>query len=164
MAIPRSTSKMSPKWVRQTRQYFLTFLCATPFPPVKRHGRRGKTFEYPEWLVMLIGVLAVTCQAPTYLGIQRLTCRFWGELGGRQVRLPPISESQWRARLKKIGSQLGTTPGYVVHIFSPAYLMSGGQWRYDDAQGMGPCLAHEAKSATDPPSAPAGSGPGSDWG
>ena len=61
-------------------------------------------------------------QRATYLGIHRMTCRFWNELCGRQVRLPPISESQWRARLKKIGYQLGTAPGYVVHIFPPEYL------------------------------------------
>lgn len=129
MAATRSTSKMSPKWVRQTRQYFLKFLHATCFPPLERHGQRGRTFEYPEWLIMLIGVLAVKCKEPTYLGIRRMTCRFWSELCGRKVRLPPISESQLRARLKKIGDPLGTPPGYVVHIFPPAYLMSGGQWR-----------------------------------
>jgi len=79
MATTRSTSKISPKWVRQTRQYFLKFLHATHFPPVERHGQRGKTFEYPAWLIMLIGVLAVTCQEPTDLGMHRRTCRFWNE-------------------------------------------------------------------------------------
>jgi hypothetical protein len=122
MATNRSTGKISPKWVRQTRKYFLKFLQATHFPPVERHGQRGKTFEYPEWLIMLIGVLAVRCQEQTYLGIHRMTCRFWNELCGRQVQLPPISESQLRARLKKIGYQLGTAPGYVVQIFPPEYL------------------------------------------
>ena len=122
MAATRSISKMSPKWVRQTRQYFLTFLHATCFPPVERHGQRGRTFEYPEWLIMLIGVLAVKCKEPTYLGIHRMTRRFWRDLCGRKVRLPPISESQLRARLKKIGHQLGTTPGYVFQIFPPEYL------------------------------------------
>ena len=122
MATTRSTSKISPKWVHQTRKYFLKFLHATHFPPVERHGQRGKTFEYPEWLIMLIGVLAIKCQEQTYLGIHRMTCRFWNELCGRQVRLPPISESQLRTRLKKIGYQLGTAPGYVVQIFPPEYL------------------------------------------
>jgi hypothetical protein len=122
MAAIRSTGKISPTWVRQTRKYFLKFLQATHFPPVARHGQRGKTFEYPEWLIMLIGVLAVKCQEHTYLGIHRMTCRFWNELCGRKVQLPPISESQLRARLKKIGYQLGTAPGYVVQIFPPAYL------------------------------------------
>ena len=122
MAPTRSAGKVSPKWVRQTRKSFLKFLQATHVPPVERHGQRGKTFEYPEWLIMLIGVLAVKCQEQTYLGIYRMTCRFWNELCGRRVQLPPISESQLRARLKKIGYQLGTAPGYVVQIFPPAYL------------------------------------------
>jgi hypothetical protein len=42
---------------------------------------------YPEWLIMLIGVLAVKCKEPTYLGIHWMTCRFWRELCGRQVRV-----------------------------------------------------------------------------
>ena len=87
MATIRSTSKISPKWVRQTRKY------------------------------------------STYLGIHRMTCRFWHELCGRQLRVPPISESQLRARLKKIGYQLGKPPGYVFQIFPPEYLESGGQRR-----------------------------------
>jgi hypothetical protein len=79
MAAIRSTGKISPKWVRQTRTYFLTFLQATCFPPVARHGQRGKTFEYPEELLLRIGVLAVKCQEPTSLGMHRMTCRFWNE-------------------------------------------------------------------------------------
>jgi hypothetical protein len=129
MATTRSLSKMSPTWVRQTRKYFFKFLQTSHFPPVERHGQRAKTFEYPEWLSMLIGVLAVKSQEQPYLGLHRMTYRFWHELCGRKVRLPPISASQWRARLKNIGYQLGTTPGDVLHIFPPEYLVSGGQWR-----------------------------------
>jgi hypothetical protein len=123
MAATRSTSKMSPKWVRQTRKSFLKFLPTTCFPPLERHGQRGRTFGYPERLIMLIGVLAVKCKEPTYLGLHRMTCRFGRELCGRKVRLPPIPESQRRARLKKIGYQFGTAPGYVVQIFPPESLM-----------------------------------------
>ncbi|MGH8070322.1 MAG: hypothetical protein ACRERE_34815 [Candidatus Entotheonellia bacterium] len=86
MATTRSTGKISPQWVRQTQTSFLRFLDATRFPAVARHGQRGKTFAYPEWLSMLIGVLAVKCQEQSYLGIHRMTCRFWKELCGRQVR------------------------------------------------------------------------------
>jgi hypothetical protein len=111
MAATRSTSKLSRQWVRQTRKDFLKFLQATHFPPVERHGYRGQTFVSPEWLIMLIGVLAVKCKEPTYLGIHRMTCRFWHELCGRNIRLPTISESQRRARLKNIGYQPGTAPG-----------------------------------------------------
>ena len=121
MAATRSRSKLSRQWVRQTRRRFLKFLRATRFPLLERHGLRGQTFVYPEWLIMLIGVLAVKCREPTYLGIHRMACQFWKELGGRQLRVPPISESQLRERLKKIGYQLGTAPGYVFQIFPPGY-------------------------------------------
>jgi hypothetical protein len=86
MATTCATGKSSAKWVRQTRKYFLKFLHATRFPPIARHGQCGKTFEYPEWLIMLIGVVAVECKEPTYLGIHRMACRFWCELCRRQVR------------------------------------------------------------------------------
>lgn len=86
MAATRSTSKLSRTWVRHTRRSVLQFLDATRFPSVARHGQRGQTFEYPEWLIMLIGVLAVTCQEQTYLGIHRMTCRCWKALCGRQVQ------------------------------------------------------------------------------
>ena len=79
MATTRSPSKISPTWVRQTRKYCLKFLQATHVPPVERHGYRGQTFIDPEWLIMLIGVLAVKCKEPTYVGIHRMTCRFWPE-------------------------------------------------------------------------------------
>jgi len=79
MATTRSTSKLSRKWVRHTRTYVLKFLQATHCPPVARRGYRGQTFVYPEWLIMLIGVLAVTCQEPTSLGLHRMSCRFWHE-------------------------------------------------------------------------------------
>jgi hypothetical protein len=79
MAATRSTSKISRTWVRQTRHYLLTCLHATGFPPLKRHRQRGRTFEYPKWLIMLMGVLAVTCQESTYMSIHRMTCRFWHE-------------------------------------------------------------------------------------
>lgn len=129
MAATCSTSKLSRQWVRQTRRYFLKFLHATRFPLLERHGLRGQTFVYPEWLIMLIGILAVKCKEPTYLGIHRLTCRFWKELGGRQLSFAPISESQLRERLKKIGYQFGDTPGYVLQIFPPEYFDEGCQRR-----------------------------------
>jgi hypothetical protein len=86
MAAARSTGTISPQWVRQTRTSFLQLLDATRFPAVDRQGQRGKTFAYPEWLIRLIEVLAVKCQEQSYLGIHRMTCRFWNEPCGRQVR------------------------------------------------------------------------------
>ena len=125
MAASRSTSKVPPTWVLQTRTYFLQFLHATRFPPGERHGRRGQRCASPEWVIMLIGLLAIKCEEQSYLGIHRMSCRFWKELCGRQVKLPPISESQRRERLKKIGYQLGTAPGYVLQISPRDYFESG---------------------------------------
>jgi len=79
MATTSSTGKISPQGVRQTRAYVLQFLHATHVPPVERHGPRGKTCDDPAWLIRRIGVLAVTCQEQTYLGLHRMTCRFWHE-------------------------------------------------------------------------------------
>jgi hypothetical protein len=49
-------------------------------------------------LIMLIGVLAVKSKAKTYGGIHRLSTRYWQELCGQEVTLPPISERQLRER------------------------------------------------------------------
>jgi hypothetical protein len=129
MAATCSTSKLSRKWVRQRRRYCRTFLHATRFPLLERHGLRGQTFVSPEWLIMPIGSLAVTCQEPTSVGLHRLTCRFWKELGGRQLSFAPISESPWRERCKKIGYPLGNTPGDVLQSFPPGDFDEGCQRR-----------------------------------
>jgi hypothetical protein len=65
-AATSSTSKSSPTGVRLTRHYSLTFLQTTRLPTLERHGQQGEALEYPEWLRMLIGVLAVKCTEPTY--------------------------------------------------------------------------------------------------
>lgn len=64
---------MSPKWVCQTRQCFLTFLHAPHFPAVERYGQREKTFDDPERVIRLIGALAVTCDQSTDLGLHGMT-------------------------------------------------------------------------------------------
>jgi hypothetical protein len=115
-------SMISKQWVKQTRAYFLTFLRETHFPELEREGERGATVRYPEWLIMLIGVLAVKCKEKTYLGIHRLALVYWQELCGRQVHAPPISERQLRARLKKICFEPGSGAGYIQQIFPPDYL------------------------------------------
>jgi hypothetical protein len=71
---------------------------------------------------MLIGVLAVKSQEKTYLGIHRLSTRYWNELCGGQLKAPPISESQLRERLKKISFHPGSGAGYIHQIFPPEYL------------------------------------------
>ena len=118
----RTEGMVSKEWIQATRTYFLDFLHTTGFPALPRHGERGVLCAYPEWLIMLIGVLAVKCKEKTYVGIHRLSTRYWQELCGQEVTLPPISESQLRERLKKICFEPGTGTGYIYQIFSPAYL------------------------------------------
>jgi hypothetical protein len=57
--------KLNPKWIQQTKTDFLEVLRATRFPELTRNGTRGSTFEYPEWLIMLIAVLSVKCKVQT---------------------------------------------------------------------------------------------------
>ena len=97
----RAGSMISKRWVQQTRAYLLKFLRETTFPELDRHAQRGEAYHDPEWLLMLIGVLAVKSQEKTYWGIHRLSTRSWNERCGGQLKAPPISESQWRERLKK---------------------------------------------------------------
>ena len=118
----RTESMISEQWISETRAYFLDFLRETGFPEITRHGERGVPVDYPEWLIMLIGVLAVKCKEKTYVGIHRLSTRYWPELCGKEVKAPPISESQLRERLKKICFQPGEGAGYIYQIFSPDYL------------------------------------------
>ncbi len=118
----RCTGSISKQWVKETREYFLDFLRLTRFPELTRHGEHGFISDYPEWLIMLIGVLAVKCKEKTYVGIHRLSTNYWPELCGEEVNLPPISESQLRERLKKICFQPGVGAGYIQQIFPPEYL------------------------------------------
>ena len=120
---PRQAGSMISKpWVKQPRVYFLTFLRETHFPELERQAEGGTTVRYPEWLIMLIGVLAVKCKEKTYWGIHRLALTYWKELCGQQVHASPISERQLRARLKKICFAPGSGAGYIQQIFPPDYL------------------------------------------
>ena len=116
------TGSISKEWVKETREYFLDFLRLTRFPELRRHGEHGFISDYPEWLIMLIGVLAAKCKEKTYVGIHRLSTNYWPELCGEEVNLPPISESQLRERLKKICFKPGVGAGYIQQIFPPEYL------------------------------------------
>lgn len=112
---------ISQEWIESTRTYFLEFLRMTRFPELTRQGESAGRCEYPEWFIMLIGVVAVKCKEKTYVGIHRLSTRFWKELCGEEVTAPPISESRLRARLKKIRFKPGTGAGYMDQIFPPDY-------------------------------------------
>ena len=118
----RTGSMVSKQWIEETRRYFLEFLRATNFPELIHAGERGPEVEYPEGLIMLIGVVAVKSKEKTDVGIHRLSTRYWQELCGQEVRAGPISESRLRARLKKICFQPGAGAGYIYQIFPPDYL------------------------------------------
>jgi hypothetical protein len=109
----RTGSMVSEQWIRETRKYF---------PEFSEQGKRGPEVEYPEWLIMLIGVVAVKCKEKTYVGIHRLSTRYWNELCGKEISAAPISESRLRARLKKICFAPGTGAGYIYQIFPSDYL------------------------------------------
>jgi hypothetical protein len=61
----RTGSMVSKQWIKETRKYFLDFLRATNFPEFTHVGERGPEVEYPEWLIMLIGVVAVKSKEKT---------------------------------------------------------------------------------------------------
>ncbi len=111
-----TVSKLNPEWIRATRQYFLDFLELTNFPHPKRNGMRGSSFDYPEWLIMFVAVLAVKCREKTYLGIHRMTEKYWKHITVG-LNLPVISESQLRERLKKICHEPGKPAGFIFQIF-----------------------------------------------
>ena len=118
----RSGSMVSERWIRETREYVLEFLRATNFPEFSEQGGRGPEVEYREWLIRLIGVVAVKSKEKTYVGSHRLSTRYGKERCGKEVRAAPLSESRLRARVKKIGFAPGTGAGYRYQIFPADYL------------------------------------------
>lgn len=118
----KETPKLNPQWIREQRQYFKQFLTETGFPQPIRNGTRGSTFDYPEWLVMFIAVLAVKSRTKTYLGIHRLSTRYWPIIA-QGLNLQPIPESTLRGRLKKISYQPGRTPVFVSQVFPPGIIV-----------------------------------------
>jgi hypothetical protein len=117
-------TKLNPKWVKETRDYFRRFLKETGFPHPKRNGSRGSKFDYPEWLIMLIGILSVKAKAKNYLAIHRLAVEYWPILTNwlpKTVRQNPISETQLRERLKKICVYPGKPPAFISQVFPQDY-------------------------------------------
>lgn len=72
----KSEGKLNTKWIKQTRQYFRKFLDVTKFPDPEKMGSRGPAFEYPEWLIMFISILAVKCKVKSYVGIHRMSTKY----------------------------------------------------------------------------------------
>lgn len=116
-------SKLNAEWVAQTRDYFKEFLKVTKFPHPVRNGNRGSEFEYPEWLIMLIGVISVKAKVKTYLGIHRLAVQYWDILAaGTEHEHDHISESNLRLRLKKICHSPREPAMFIFQVFPRAYL------------------------------------------
>ena len=117
----QNTPRLNPKWVKETRDYFKEFLKVTKFPHPERNGFRGSKFDYPEWLIMLIGVLSVKAKAKNYLAIHRLATQYWDILA-EGLNLKPISESNLRLRLKKICHSPRKPAEFIFQIFPKDYL------------------------------------------
>jgi hypothetical protein len=111
-----TTQKLNPEWVREARDYFVEFLKVTKFPHPERNGVRGSKFDYPEWLIMLIAVIAVKAKVKTYLGIHALAMQYWDILTEKR-RMKPISETQLRDRLKKICHTPREPAMFVFQVF-----------------------------------------------
>jgi hypothetical protein len=116
---------VSKQWMRETRKYFLEFLQATNFPEFVHAGERGPEVEYPEWVIMLIGVVAVKSKEKTYGGIHRLSARYWKEVCGKEITASPISESRLRARLKKSAFSLERAQDTFIKSFHQTTCDSG---------------------------------------
>ena len=108
--------KLSREWIKRTRANFKYFLDETDFPDPKRQGERGPEFEYPEWLIMFIAILAVKCRVKHYVAIHRMVMRYW-ETIAQGLKLKPISERQLRDRLKKICHFPGKPAAFVFQLF-----------------------------------------------
>lgn len=122
-------AKLNPRWVRDARRHFRRFLDETGFPAPERNGTRGSTFDYPEWLVMFLAVLAVKAKVKGYRAIHRLAVQYWPQVAPG-TGLEPISESQLRERLKKIRYAPGSTPAFVLQIFPRSILEEDGAPRH----------------------------------
>lgn len=116
-----SAPHINPDWIREARAKFKEFLETTKFPDPERNGTRGSRFEYPEWLIMFIAVLAVKAKIKHYVAIHRMTVEHWDTIAPR-MGLKPISERQLRDRLKKISPSSGRPPAFIFQVFSQSFL------------------------------------------
>ena len=107
---------------------------------------------------MRIGVVAVKGKEKTYVGIHRLSSRYWAELWGHEVHAPLLSASPLRARLKKIRFVPGSGAGYVQQICPPEYLRSGGEYGQDEGARARASLAAQAAKTRDYSEGPAWAG------
>jgi len=76
----------------------------------------GAVLIIPNGKFRFIAVLAVKCREKTYLGIHRMTEKYWSQIA-KGLDLSVISESQLRERLKKICHEPGKPAGFILQIF-----------------------------------------------
>ena len=112
----QEVSKISKKWIEQTRDYFREFLNETDFPDPERLGERGPKLYYPEWLIMFIAVLSVKLKIKTYVQIHKMAMEYW-DLIVQDLDLTPISERQLRDRLKKICHHPRKPAAFIFQMF-----------------------------------------------
>ena len=114
--MPKRTKKLNPQWVREARDYFMKFLNVTKFPHPSRNGKRGSSFDYPEWMIMFIAILSVKCKIKSYIGIHALANQYWNIIA-EGTSLKPISERQLRDRLKKICHSPREPAAFIFQVF-----------------------------------------------
>jgi len=114
--MPRKANKISTRWVRETREAFRDFLDETNFPDPERMGERGPTFKYPEWLIMFIAILSVKLKVKSYVQIHKMAVKYW-DIIAQGMDLTPISEKQFRDRLKKFRHIPGDPATFIFQLF-----------------------------------------------
>jgi hypothetical protein len=112
----RNASKISTRWIRETREAFRYFLDETNFPDPERLGERGPKFKYPEWLIMFIAILSVKLKVKSYVQIHKMAVKYW-DIIAHDMDLSPISEKQLRDRLKKIRHFPGDPAAFIFQLF-----------------------------------------------
>ena len=110
------SSKISSRWIRETRNDFRAFLDETNFPDPERLGERGPKFRYPEWLIMFIAILSVKLKIKSYVQIHKMAVKYW-HIIAQGMDLKPISERQLRERLKKIRHFPGKPAAFIFQLF-----------------------------------------------
>ena len=112
----KQSSKISTRWIRETRNDFRAFLDETDFPDPQRLGERGPVFKYPEWLIMFIAILSVKLKVKSYVQIHKMAVKYWSVIA-QGMDLTPISERQLRERLKKIRHFPGDPAAFIFQLF-----------------------------------------------
>ena len=115
------SSKISKRWISETRDGFRAFLNETAFPDPKRLGERGPTFTYPEWVIMFIAILSVKLKVKTHVQIHKMAVKYW-DIIAEGLDLKPISNRQLRGCLKKSVTSLESQQRLSFARYSKRYI------------------------------------------